>query len=96
VATSADASLLAEQSMPQVALIDLHLRGGETAHGLLDRLHAAGVPVVIISGLSVRPPAGEMVAVLQKPFSGPELLATLYKIVTGRSSSDRPTKSLGA
>jgi CheY-like chemotaxis protein len=82
VATTAGAErLLAEEPAPQIALVDLHLRSGETAHDLIGRLHDASIPVVIISGLATLPSSTGIVAVLQKPFSGPELLATLSKLL---------------
>jgi hypothetical protein len=50
----------------------------EMACGLIEELHDQGVSVVVVSGYAVPPISQEqVVAILQKPFSGPELLAAL-------------------
>src|SRR5215471_9733985 len=49
-ATTADAERLFSEHAPDVALIDVNLRGGELAYDMIDRLHDRGVRVVVISG----------------------------------------------
>ena len=44
--------------------------------GLIEELHDQGVSVVVVSGYAVPPVSADKVAaILQKPFSGSELLA---------------------
>jgi DNA-binding response OmpR family regulator len=78
VATTAEAERLLSKSVPDVAIVDFNLRGGELASGLIDRLHNRGVRVVVTSGYDVVPlPSGKAAAILQKPFSEAHLLASL-------------------
>ena len=54
------------------------------AYGLIDRMQDRGVRVVVVSGYAVLPSSTrKAAAILQKPFSGAELQATL-------SPSDEP------
>jgi CheY-like chemotaxis protein len=72
-ATPADALPLAIDPKPDLAVIDLNLRG-EMAYALIDQLHDQGIRIVVASGYAVMPV--DMVAhVLQKPFNGPEMAA---------------------
>jgi DNA-binding response OmpR family regulator len=90
VATAIAAERLTLERAPQVAVVDLKLQDG-MAFGLIDRLHKLGVRVVVISGFapfSTSPVRAN--AVLQKPCSGPELLATLCDILAGNSSLPAP------
>ena len=77
-ATTADAWLLATEQKPDLALVDINLRG-ELAYDLIDQLHAQGARIVVLSGYAVLASriGGKVAAVLQKPFNGPELLAAL-------------------
>jgi DNA-binding response OmpR family regulator len=64
---------------PDMAVIDINLRG-EMAYDLIDELHDQGVRIVVVSGYAVLPRVAEKaVAVLEKPFRGPELLAALER-----------------
>ena len=78
VATATDAQRLIDELLPDVALIDIHLRGGERADDLIARLHDSGVRVVVTSGdssgLGTRVKAAAM---LSKPFSEAELIAAV-------------------
>jgi CheY-like chemotaxis protein len=86
-ATSAEAERLISEHAPQVALVDISLREGEMAYGLIDRLHDRGVPVIVISGYLVPPQAPvKAAAILQKPVSAAQLLATL-RPVTARMAA---------
>jgi CheY-like chemotaxis protein len=81
VATSADAERLVSQRIPDVALVDLHLRDGELSYDLIGRLHNRGVRIVVITGHDDGLPEPEKVAVtLQKPVREELLLAALRQI----------------
>jgi CheY-like chemotaxis protein len=72
-----DADRLLAARDPQVAIVDINLKG-EMAYGLIDRLHSRGISVVVISGYAVPQVAqSKVAAVLQKPFSAKSLLAVL-------------------
>jgi CheY-like chemotaxis protein len=78
VATSADAQRLVSERTPHAALVDFNLRGGEQAAGLIDQLHDQGVYVVVTSGYAVLPiMPRRAAAILQKPISEAQLLASL-------------------
>ena len=86
VATTADAVRLIAEQAPDVALVDLNLRGGELAHDLIDRLHGQGIRVVVMSGYAdVLLPSGKAVIILEKPVSGAQLLAILRPITTDKA-----------
>src|SRR5258705_11685058 len=75
------AERLAAARMPQVAVVDLNLKG-EMAYGLINQLHDGGVPVIVASGYAVLPRLTENAAViLQKPYNGPDLVAALRQAV---------------
>lgn len=85
VATANDARRLFSGSNPDVALVDLNLRTGELSYGLMDEMHALGIPIVVITGYANTSPAADTaVAILQKPFSEGELLAALRSAQRGR------------
>src|SRR5437899_10611169 len=46
-ATIADAERLVAECIPDVAIVDIHLRDGELAYGLIGRLHEQCIPVVV-------------------------------------------------
>jgi DNA-binding response OmpR family regulator len=76
---AADAHRLASEHKPELAVVDINLKG-EMAYSLIDDLHDRGVRVVVISGYAVPPRlSAKVAAVLQKPFNGPELLASLRR-----------------
>jgi CheY-like chemotaxis protein len=78
-ATLGDAERLLAAREPEVAIVDINLKG-EMAYGLIDRLHDRGVRIVVISGYAVPQIAqGKVAAVLQKPFSAKSLLAILHQ-----------------
>ncbi len=78
VATTAEADHLLTENLPDAALVDINLRGGERADGLIDRLHDRGVRVVVISADTAPPLApGKAAATLLKPFSEDQLFAAL-------------------
>ena len=72
-----DAERLASEDRPEVAVIDINLRG-QMAYTLIERLHNQGVRVVVVTGYPVLPQATAKIAVVvQKPFSIPALRAAL-------------------
>ena len=80
-ATVADAQRLVVEQKPDLAVVDINLKG-EMAYALIDQLHDQGVRVVVMSGYAVLPRLTDKVAaVLQKPFNGPELLSVLCRVL---------------
>jgi DNA-binding NtrC family response regulator len=78
VATSAEAERLIAEQVPDVAIVDFNLRGGELAHDLIDKLNDLSVRVIVISGYATLPlPPEKVAAVLQKPMVEAQLLAAL-------------------
>ena len=84
--TIAEALRLLAGQMPDVALLDLHLRG-ELAAPVAEQLQARGVPFVVVSAYA-RP--GRMVAavdgapVVGKPIDERRLIAVLMQAVPSR------------
>jgi DNA-binding response OmpR family regulator len=87
-ATSAEATSLIGQRLPDVALVDFHLRGGEHSFGLIARLREQGVPVVMLSGsFEFFPlPSIEGTVMLEKPFSDTELLSHLNRLIARKAT----------
>jgi len=86
-ATTAEAERLLCEHAPDVALVDISLRGGERAYGLIDRLHDRGVRVIVISGYAELPLASaKAAAILQKPVSEAQLLATLRPFIAQKAA----------
>jgi CheY-like chemotaxis protein len=76
--TAAEAERLIVERAPDVALIDINLRGGELAYELIDRLYDRGIRVVVISGYTDVPLVrGKAAAILSKPIDEAKLLASL-------------------
>jgi DNA-binding response OmpR family regulator len=53
-ATTAEAKKLMSERLPQVALVDFHLRGGDSSC-LIAQLRNEGIPVIMLSGSFERP-----------------------------------------
>ena len=81
-ATAAEAERLIIERLPDVALVDFHLRGGEQSYSLIARLHEQGVRVIMLSGSFEFPPPSSVAGatMLEKPFSELQLLAYLSPI----------------
>ena len=78
-ATTTDARRLAAAQKPDLAVVDINLKG-EMAYALIDHLHDQGVPIVVVSGYAVLPSVTDkVVAVMQKPFNAQELLAAFRR-----------------
>ena len=81
-ATIPDADRLVAERTPDVAIVDINLRGGEQAYDLIDRLHKQRIPVVVITGYTaVSLPSGQVEVILQKPVSVEKFLAVLRPII---------------
>jgi DNA-binding response OmpR family regulator len=72
-----DGERLARGRVPQLAIVDFQL-GNDVAFDLIDHLRDLGVRVIVVSGLPIcSPRLANAAAVLQKPFTGQELLEAL-------------------
>ena len=69
--TVADAEALLADVSPEVAIVDIHLRGGEHSNPLIAGLNEQGVPVIVLTGSSDFPrvPLAGATAILEKPVS---------------------------
>ena len=83
-ATTAAAESLLAQRLPDVALLDFQLRGGERSDGLIAQLRQRGVPVIVLSGSFEFPTPLSLVGttILEKPVSEAQLLAHLGSFAT--------------
>jgi len=81
-ATTAAADGLLAQGLPDVALLDFHLRGGERSEGLVARLRQQGVPVILLTGSFEFPAPSSLIGttIIEKPVSEAQLLAHLGAI----------------
>jgi CheY-like chemotaxis protein len=78
-ATAREAQSLVIECRPELAIVDVNLKG-EMGYRLMDWLHDRGIQVVVISGYEDLPGSlGKFAAVLQKPFTDAALLATLQR-----------------
>ena len=86
-ATVAEAEGLLNEHLPDVALVDFHLREGERSDGLVARLREQGVPVIMLSGSFEFPPLSSLVGVtfLEKPVSEAQLLAHLGPLIASKA-----------
>jgi DNA-binding response OmpR family regulator len=80
--STAEAAILIAQHLPDVALVDFHLKGGELSYGLIASLREQGVPVVMLSGsFEFFPlPSIEGTVMMEKPFSEALLFAHLSQL----------------
>jgi DNA-binding NtrC family response regulator len=90
-ATVAEAERLAARHRPELAVVDINLKG-EMAYDLVDQLHDGGVPVIVVTGHAVLPRlSGKTVAILQKPLDGPDFVAALRQAVGVRGAASSRT-----
>ena len=88
VACTGDAERVISERLPDAAIVDINLRAGERAYGLIDQLLDKGVRVVVTSGYSNISNLPEKVAgILQKPVEAAQLLTVLQ---TGRTNAASP------
>ncbi len=77
----AEAERLAVDEKPELALVDLYLKG-EMSWGLVDWLHQRGLPVIVLSGYAgLNPSLDKANAIVQKPFGADELVATMQDVM---------------
>ena len=80
-ATVSEAEEHAVALMPELALIDINLKG-EMAYGLIDHLRDKDIPIIVVSGYAVLASLTEKAAaILQKPYEASELIAALRGVV---------------
>jgi DNA-binding response OmpR family regulator len=81
VATPREAQRLANERLPDLAVVDVNLRG-EMAYELMHWLHDRGTRVIVISGYEDLPASLEkFAAILHKPFTLTTLLTTLQRVM---------------
>jgi DNA-binding NtrC family response regulator len=85
VATTADAARSISGRAIDVALVDVHLREGETANDLIDQLHDLGIRTVVVTGSADVPSIqGKVAVVLTKPVRADALLQSLRPAGQGK------------
>jgi len=88
VACTSDAERVISERLPDAAIVDINLRAGERAYGLIDQLLDKGVRVVVTSGYSnLSNLPAKVAGVLQKPVEAAQLLSVLQ---TGRTNAASP------
>ena len=86
-ATVSEAESLLAEHLPDVALVDAHLRGGQYSTKLIAQLNEQNVPVIVLTGSPEFPPvhvAGT--TVLEKPVSEAVLLVHLRPLIAKKGS----------
>ena len=87
-ATMADAKRLVAAQRPDLAVVDVKLKG-EMAYDLINQLHHEGVRVVVVSGYANLPSlTDKTMIVLQKPVDEPDLIAGLRQGLAGVAARD--------
>jgi DNA-binding response OmpR family regulator len=85
-ATTEEARRLVVRRDPDLAIVDVNLKG-ELAYDFMDWLYNRKVPVVVMSGYKDLPSSlDKFAATLRKPFTFTSLSATLQRVL-GRKSS---------
>jgi DNA-binding response OmpR family regulator len=81
-ATTAEAKKLMSERLPQVALVDFHLRGGDSSC-LIAQLRNEGIPVIMLSGSFERPAPASLtgVTMVDKPINEAQILQYLKPIL---------------
>ena len=81
VPTTADAIRVISNTVPDVALVDINLRGGERSYDLIDELYKRNIRIVVLTGYAdVSLADGKAVAILQKPVKEEALITSLQKL----------------
>jgi CheY-like chemotaxis protein len=80
VASAAEAERLVAERIPDVAIVDINLRGGELAYDLIEKLSGLAVRIVVMSGYSaMRLHQDKVAAVLHKPITEADLIAAVQR-----------------
>ena len=83
-ATAREAQSLVIECRPDLAIVDVNLKG-EMGYKLMDWLHDRGIQVVVISGYEDLPGSlKKFAAILHKPFTDSTLLTTLKRLMVPR------------
>jgi CheY-like chemotaxis protein len=90
-ATIAEAESLLAQNLPDGALLDFHLRGGERSDGLIERLREQGVPVILLSGSFEFPAPTSLagITILEKPVGEAQLVGHLGELAAQAKGKSR-------
>jgi len=81
VATVEEAKCVAVERRPDLAVVDVNLKG-EMAYQFMDWLHDRSIRVIVISGYEDLPRSLEkFAAILHKPFTTATLLKTLQRVM---------------
>ena len=79
--TIVEAERLTLDEKPELALVDLSLKG-EMTFGLVDWLHQRGLRVIVLTGYAgLTPSLDRANAIVQKPFAADELVATMQDVM---------------
>ena len=85
ISTIAEAELLVAEQQPELAVVDVYLKG-QLAFSLVDWLHERGVRVIVLASyLGSGKLLEKASAVLQKPYDAQELLATMCEVMRAQS-----------
>ena len=86
-ATIAEAATLLTHRLSDVAIVDLHLQGGERSYSLIARLREQGVPTIMLSGSFefAALPSIEGATLLEKPVSEAQLIAHLSPLIAKKA-----------
>jgi DNA-binding NtrC family response regulator len=85
-ATAVDAKRLVAERIPDVAIVDVHLRDGERSNDLIDHLYEQRIPVVVVTGYTTGTlPPDKVEAILQKPVGIESLLEIIRPILARRT-----------
>jgi len=92
----AEALEVAKESQPDLALVNIHLVGGDDGIELAQHLKALNIPVLLISGQVSRARSASTVAIasLPKPYDAADMvLAVTYLIARLRGGATTPRPS---
>jgi CheY-like chemotaxis protein len=79
----AEAETLLTHHLPDVAIVDFHLRGGEQSSSLIARLREQGVPIIMVYGSFefASLPSIQGATILEKPVSEAQLIALVSPLI---------------
>ncbi|MFL1460780.1 response regulator [Roseococcus sp. DSY-14] len=84
-AAVAPALALLDSATPEVVLVDVRLRGGESGYTLAQTLAARRIPFVLATGMQGQDVPAELrgAPVLPKPYTAPQMVAALQGVLAG-------------